>query len=369
MSKSDDNKALACIKRLTDPSVARRLLDWYQAAKRSLPWRELADDPYSVLVSEMMLQQTTVASAIGHFNRWMERFPNVYALAVASLDEVLTYWSGLGYYARARNLHKAAKLIALLPEFPRTADELRQLPGIGRYTSSAVASIAFHQPVGLVDANVKRVYCRVFGLEWIKSAAFDEMLWTIANASVSKDNPRDFNQALMEVGALICDPVKPNCSECPLAPYCDGYASGSPAQYGRSPKKSEIVRGEDCAVAIENAGRVLLLKRSMSGVWAGFWEFPRCLRQDGETLEECASRSVRDTLGAEVTIVGEFGRISYTVMNRRIALTGFDAVLALNADEHLSGDWMWASEEDISRLPMSSPQKRLLALWRKRHAS
>ena len=198
------------------------LLGWYDANKRAMPWRR-TKDPYRIWLSEVMLQQTTVATVIGYFERFLERFPDVRALARADEAAVLRLWAGLGYYSRARNLHRAAKAVVEehAGRFPRTLQGLRSLPGVGRYTAAAVASIAFGLPAELVDGNVIRVYARLFALRGDpRSPALQEKVWTLAAEHLDHGRPGDWNQALMELGATVCSPVGPECGRCPLSKSC-----------------------------------------------------------------------------------------------------------------------------------------------------
>src|SRR5664279_4907056 len=205
-------------------ALRRSLLDWYDAHRRDLPWRRDAD-PYRVWVSEIMLQQTRVAAVLEHYARWMQRFPTIHHLAKAREQSVLALWSGLGYYHRARRLHQAAKVIAREPhgEFPRTEEAWRELPGIGRYTAAALASIAFGEPVAVVEGNVARVLERMFG-----EAKGREDAWHQAEALLDRTRPGDFNQAMMELGATVCTPRAPQCLLCPLITWCATRGVGVP---------------------------------------------------------------------------------------------------------------------------------------------
>jgi A/G-specific adenine glycosylase len=241
------------------------LLLWYDAHRRDLPWRR-DSDPYRVWVSEIMLQQTRVAAVLDHYARWMERFPTVQVLAGAREQSVLALWSGLGYYHRARRMHQAAKVIAreLKGEFPRTAEAWRELPGIGRYTSAAIASIAFGEPIAVVDGNVDRVLDRLFGPQ-----AKKEGNWQRAEALLDRSRPGDFNQAMMELGATICTPRAPQCLLCPLNAWCESRGADAPKpQPIRKRKQIHYAFGR-------KADSVLLVqRRSDAKRMAGMWELP-----------------------------------------------------------------------------------------------
>jgi A/G-specific adenine glycosylase len=241
------------------------LLLWYDAHRRGLPWRRDAD-PYRVWVSEIMLQQTRVAAVLEHYARWMERFPTVQVLASAREQSVLALWSGLGYYHRARRLHQAAKFIARERNgaFPQTAEGWRELPGIGRYTAAAIASIAFGEPVAVVDGNVERVLERMFGRSEGRETA-----WQQAEALLDRARPGDFNQAMMELGATICTPRAPQCLLCPLSAWCESRGVDPPKP---QPKRKR----RQVHYAFANKGRsILLVQRPLDAKrMAGMWELP-----------------------------------------------------------------------------------------------
>jgi A/G-specific adenine glycosylase len=256
--------------------LSSRLLKWYRRNKRSLPWRD-HPDPYAVWVSEIMLQQTRVEAVIPYFERWMRLFPTIRALAAASEQEVLNAWEGLGYYTRARNLHRAAKIVAekFGGELPRDLDELRKLPGIGRYTLGAVSSIAFGMNIPALDGNIKRVYARIFDLvEPVDSSAGEKMLWEIAENILPKNEAGDYNQALMDLGATICVPKNPRCLVCPVMELCDARANGTQNERPVKLPKRDVPHHIYAAGVIIQRGRVLLAKRPSQGLLGGMWEFP-----------------------------------------------------------------------------------------------
>jgi len=245
--------------------LRRSLLEWYDTHHRDLPWRRDAD-PYRVWVSEIMLQQTRVAAVLDHYARWMRRFPTILDLAKAREQSVLALWSGLGYYHRARRMHQAAKVIVRERngEFPRTAEACRELPGIGRYTAAAIASIAFGEPIAVVDGNVERVLARVFG-----TAEGREVAWQQAESLLDRTRPGDFNQAMMELGATICTPRTPQCLVCPLYNWCQSRGADAPRP--QPPRKRKHLHH-----ALARKGdSVLLVQRSSDAMrMAGMWELP-----------------------------------------------------------------------------------------------
>src|SRR5688572_23548418 len=265
--------------------LSSKLLTWYHANKRTLPWRGHASrSAYAIWVSEIMLQQTRVEAVIPYFEKWMRLFPTVQALANASEQEVLNAWEGLGYYSRARNLHKAAKVVVdrYKSEIPRDLDELRQLPGIGRYTLGAIASIAFGMDVSALDGNIKRVYARIFDIEQpVDSPAGEKILWELADKNLPKGHAGDYNQALMDLGATICVPRNPRCLICPVMRLCKARQNGTQDQRPVKLPKKEVPHYVHAAAVIIQRGRVLLAQRPSAGLLGAMWEFPNG-RVDGD---------------------------------------------------------------------------------------
>ena len=277
-------------------SFRAALLDVYDREARDLPWRSTRD-PYAILVSEIMAQQTRVETVVPYYHRWLERFPTVEALARAPEDEVLKVWEGLGYYSRARNLHRAAKMVREGHEgrLPDTVAELRALPGIGTYTAGAVASIAFSRATPAVDGNVRRVYARLFDRP--SPGAREVQRW--AEGVVDPSRPGDFNQALMELGATVCTPRGPSCKVCRVATWCRALREGTvdlrPAPRRRAPVRREV---RAVAVLVDVAtDRVLVRRRPDGGLLAGLWEFPSCEARAGDSSARVRERAW--TLGVD----------------------------------------------------------------------
>ncbi|HSL44698.1 MAG TPA: A/G-specific adenine glycosylase [Anaerolineales bacterium] len=267
--------------------LSSKLLAWYHTNKRTLPWRG-HPSAYAVWVSEIMLQQTRVEAVIPYFEKWMRLFPTVQALANASEHDVLNAWEGLGYYSRARNLHKAAKILAdqYDGKMPRDLDELRKLPGIGRYTLGAMASIAFGMDVAALDGNIKRVYARIFDVTVpIDSPAGEKILWQLADENLPKGHAGDYNQALMDLGATICVPKNPRCLICPVMKLCTARQNGTQNQRPVKSPKKDVPHYVHAAGVIIERGRVLLAQRPSSGLLGGMWEFPNG-RVDGDPAKE-----------------------------------------------------------------------------------
>jgi A/G-specific adenine glycosylase len=278
-----------------DAAVRRSLLAWYRREARDLPWRRTRD-PYTIWVSEIMLQQTRVDVATPYFLRWMDRFPTVQALAKADLEEVLQAWSGLGYYSRARNLHAAACVVAK-EGFPDSTEALRGLPGVGEYTSGAVASIAFGERVPAVDGNVVRVLARLNG--WSGAASDATLKAKVGEAAarlVPKASPGDWNQALMDLGATVCTPRTPRCDVCPVAKHCVAKAAGVQDSIP-APKRQAKPRVERRAYAVvEHGGKVLLVRNPAEGLLAGLWSLP------GGLADRPLAELVLEQSGVAVTV-------------------------------------------------------------------
>ncbi|MGZ9235338.1 MAG: A/G-specific adenine glycosylase [Anaerolineales bacterium] len=270
--------------------LSSRLLAWYHANKRILPWRG-DSSPYAVWVSEIMLQQTRVEAVMPYFEKWMRLFPDVHALASASEHDVLNAWEGLGYYSRARNLHKAARIVAdqYNGEIPRDVKELRNLPGIGRYTLGAIASIAFGMDVSALDGNIKRVYARIFDVaEPVDSTVGEKILWQLADENLPKGQAGDYNQSLMDLGATICVPKNPRCLICPVMRLCKARLNGTQDQRPVLKPKKDVPHYVHAAGVIIERGRVLLAQRPSQGLLGGMWEFPNG-RVNGDPAKELSN--------------------------------------------------------------------------------
>lgn len=311
---------------MTDSALfSARLLDWFERSKRPLPWRE-GYDPYHVWLSEVMLQQTQMDRAVDYFNRFLARFPDVNALARAGEEEVLRLWEGLGYYSRARNLLKAARVMSAEHggEVPSSAEALAALPGVGRYTAGAVLSIAHGQEVPAVDANVERVLSRAFDIaESPRGPAGRKRFEELAASLIPRGRARDFNQALMEFGALVCTPRDPSCGRCPLADLCAAREADTVELRPALPEaKPAVLIGMGTAV-IERGGLYFVQKRRPGGVWAGLWEFPGGQMEPGETPEETAIREVREETGFNVVPRGKLAVIKHSYTRYRVTMHAY----------------------------------------------
>ena len=305
------------------------LLTWFAANARDLPWRRRRS-AYRVWISEAMLQQTRVETATGYYRRFLRRFPSLRALADAPLDAVLKQWEGLGYYARARNLHRAARTIRDEHggRFPRRADELRTLPGIGPYTAAAVASMAFGEDVAVLDGNVARVLARLLNHDGdIAATSTRRHLQETAQALLPPGRAGDYNEAMMELGATVCGPgAAPRCAECPFGDVCGGRSRAArlPVKRARPPVPTVVV---GAAVLRDRRGRVLIAQRRPEGLLGGLWEFPGGKREAGESLPDCVRRELREELGVDAEVGEERLVVRHVFSHFRLEMHVFDARL------------------------------------------
>lgn len=322
----------------TREEIRSRLLDLFDRQRRDLPWRD-EPDPYRVWVSEVMLQQTRVESAIPYYERWIERFPTVESLADADRDEVLREWAGLGYYARARNLHRAARIVRdrFDGELPRTSPELRELPGVGAYTAGAIASIAFGEPAAAVDANARRVLARLFDVE----DPTVSRIRRLAERLVPEGRPGDFNQAVMELGATICTSRSPACGACPVAGLCVARARGTVGERpGREASPPPPAYDVGTAVLLSDPGRVLLARRPENGMLGGMWEFPGTVVDDGDAPDEAVARLASRLLGTAETALPpplRIERVDHGYTHRRHTYHAFLFALDREPEIRLEG--------------------------------
>ena len=312
---------------------------WFERHRRPMPWREATlngrRDPYRIWLSEVMLQQTRADQADAYFRRFSERFPTVEALAAAPLDAVLKAWEGLGYYARARNLHRAAQAVMAHHggRIPADYDAFRALPGVGPYTAAAVLSIAHGRPHAVLDGNVTRVLTRVFAIaEDAKRQATQKRLQALADALLPPETSGDYNQAVMELGATICTPVAPKCPACPLNTVCQAFAEGRPAAYPVVSKKAPIPHVHVAvALIFDKAGQVLLQRRPDEALLGGLWEFPGGKIEPGEAPEAACVRECREELGIEVEVEAPVARVDHAYSHFKVTLHAFRCRLVAGA--------------------------------------
>jgi len=340
---------------MTQKSLQTRLLNWYAKNKRTLPWRG-HPEAYAVWVSEIMLQQTRVETVIPYFEKWMRLFPTICALAKASERDVLNAWEGLGYYSRARNLHKAAIIVVQEHggELPRELATLIKLPGIGRYTLGAIASIAYGMDEPALDGNLKRVYARLFDLsETIDSSASEKRLWNIARENLPKGKAGDFNQALMDLGATICIPKNPRCDACPLTGVCKSRENGTQElRPVRKPKK-DVPHYIHAAGVIVNGSTVLLVQRPSKGLLGGMWEFPNG-SVSGNPAKELTT-VLRSEYSLTVQRKEAWGTVQHAYTHFKVTVHVFRcALLSISND-----DFYWVLVNDLEKYPMGKVDRRI----------
>ncbi|GIV58503.1 MAG: A/G-specific adenine glycosylase [Rhodothermaceae bacterium] len=355
------------------PVFRRDLIAWFEAVARDLPWRRTRD-PYRIWLSEVMLQQTRVEQARPYYERFVVAFPDVEALARADLDEVLRLWEGLGYYTRARSLHRAARMIvdAFDGRFPDTYEAARRLPGVGPYTAAAVLSLAYGRPHAVLDGNVARVLARVFTIpDDVKATATRRLLQALADALLDPERPGPFNEAMMELGATVCTPAAPRCPACPLRPLCGAFAEGRPDAYPVATKKAPVPH-YDVAVGLvfDEHGRVLIQRRPADGLLGGLWEFPGGKREPGEPLEATCRRELREELGIEVDVGPLFHRLAHAYSHFRITLHAFPCRLRAGTPASRQGEPVrWVPVEALGEYAFPRANRRLIErLLHTRHA-
>ncbi len=341
---------------MADPSS--ELLAWFDRTGRDLPWRGTRD-PYAIWVSEIMLQQTRVETVRPYYRRFLERFPTPEALAKAPIDEVLALWSGLGYYRRARLLHRAAGEVVAKGRFPTTAAELEELPGIGPYTAAAVASIAFDEAVAVLDGNVERVISRWIAFaEPPRAAAAKLRLREVAASLLDPERPGDSNQALMELGALVCRPRSPSCDACPLVASCAAYREGDPEAYPLPVEKRATERRRHLAVLVERKDEILLFRRSDDeDLLAGIWEIPWVrLRDDGATAE----LHLGTRYGGSWSLGETLRLVRHGITYRDIEVELRRGELSEAGELAEGAEAGWFRRDEIESLPTSSLLEKLL---------
>jgi A/G-specific adenine glycosylase len=357
------------------PEIAEALALWHDQQQRSLPWRSASAgqrDPYTVWISEIMAQQTRVETVVDYFERWMRRFPTLEALAGADQQEVLKQWEGLGYYARARNLHRAAQVVMAEHGgvLPVEAAKLRQLPGIGDYTAGAILSLAYNQPEPILDGNVKRVLSRLADIDQpIDQPATLRTLWQLAREVVeaaAANQAGTVNEALMELGALVCVPANPRCMLCPVSDHCQAFAQGTQNQRPvTSPKKQ--TPHYDVAAGVIWQGEigvspVLIAQRPQEGMLGGLWEFPGGkLEPEDADLPTCLRREILEELDIEIAVGAPITTVQHAYTHFRITLYAFHAQHVRGEPQALGcADWRWVTLDELDAYPFPVTDRKII---------
>lgn len=340
------------------------LLDWYDQHAAALPWRENSD-PYRIWLSEIMLQQTQVETVKPYFARFLVAYPTVDALATAPLSDVLKLWEGLGYYSRARNLHRAAQTVArdFGGKFPETVEGLLLLPGIGRYTAGAIASIAFGEVAPVLDGNVIRVFSRLIDLpDDVTQLAVKDRLWKLAGEWLPNQRAGDYNQALMELGRTICKPRNPSCKECPIQTHCLAFAQGTQNQRPVKKAKAATPHYDVTAGIIWNeAGQLLIAQRPLDGLLGGLWEFPGGKLEVGETLPDCLKRELREELAIEVEVDDLFTVVQHGFTHFKITLHAFTCRYRSGEPQAIGvKDWAWVLPREVEKYSFGKADREII---------
>jgi A/G-specific adenine glycosylase len=348
---------------VTLSEISSALIAWYARSARDLPWRG-SSNPYRIWVSEIMLQQTRVETVIPYYKRWMESFPDLASLAQATEQEVLTLWEGLGYYSRARNLHRAARqVIATLGgEIPGDVQALGRLPGIGRYTAGAIASIAFGVDAPALDGNIRRVLARVFNVsEPARSPAGERRLWELAAEHLPPGRAGDYNQALMDLGATICTPRLPDCPNCPLNAFCEARKLGIQEERPVGLEKSPTPHYTVTAAVIHQDGKIMIAQRPSQGLLGGLWEYPGGKLQPGEDLPACLQREIEEELDAGICVGAEVGVYRHAYTHFRVTLHAFHCALKDGSRPRpvQVQDLRWVTLDELSGYPMGKIDRQI----------
>lgn len=343
---------------MTDTTFARAVLRWFDRhGRKHLPWQQDID-AYRVWLSEIMLQQTQVTTVIPYFERFMERFPTVEALARAPVDEVLHLWTGLGYYARARNLHRCAREVVEHHggDFPREVEALSALPGIGRSTAGAIASIAFGEHAAILDGNVKRVLARHYAVDgWPGKTSVQKALWEYAEQNTPKRRVADYTQAMMDLGAMVCTRSRPACDQCPVNAGCIARAQGNMEDYpGKKPKKEKPIKAVQFLMMRNPAGDILLQQRPSQGIWGGLWGFPEL------PLEQMPEAFIENHFGVGVVEQQTWDTYRHTFSHYHLDITPVLLQLEREPERIAEAGSLWYRLDQPSEVGLAAPVKKLL---------
>ena len=342
--------------------IQTRLLQWFEKDGRDLPWRKTRD-PYAIWVSEIMLQQTQVATVIPYYQKFLKSFPTVRHLAKANLSKVLKVWEGLGYYSRARNLHRASQIILnhFHRKIPEKLEDLLSLPGIGRSTAGAILSFTYNKEAPILDGNIKRVLSRLFAISGnpVRSEA-EGLLWHISESLIPKGYGNPFNQALMDLGSMICIPKGPHCSCCPLRNFCKGRASGEPERYPTKGVKKTIPSIYAVAAVIQKDGRVLLHRRPPKGLLGGLWEFPNWKVEERRRLRlRLRLRNyIKKEMGMNIKVKESIGTFHQTYSHFKLTLYVYPCQTIKG-----NGKGRWIPFRNLHLFPMSKIHRRIAQIF------
>lgn len=350
---------------MSQTTLAKRLIRWFQQHQRDLPWRREVS-PYRVWISEIMLQQTQIDRVCLYFQRWMDRFPTVQAVAEADQDSLLKAWEGLGYYTRVKNIQKTARSLMQTHQgrLPDSHAELLKLPGIGEYTAGAIMSLAFQAPYPAVDGNVERVFARLFDLPGpVKSPENRAFIRKEIQGMMPENQARDFNQALMELGALICRPHNPECARCPCPPSCRSLRKGTVHERPVRTKPAPAKPLQVAAGVLLHQGRIFIQKRPATGLMASLWEFPGGKIKEGETPQDALMREFQEELALSVAVGGSIMVIRHGYTTFKVTLHTFWCHLSPPDQSPVlcfAVDSRWVLPGDIQKYPFPSADKKLI---------
>lgn len=305
--------------------IANNLIKWFRKHKRDLPWRR-TKNPYHIWVSEVMLQQTQVATVVPYYHRFLKEFPTIEALANADAHRLMKSWEGLGYYARARHMQHAARTILteLNGKFPETRDALMKLKGFGAYTSASVASLAFGEDCAAVDGNVLRVFARIYAIsDDIREQATKDKIDTLVTLELPKGRAGEFNEAVMELGATICTPKHPKCAHCPVSESCDAFQKNLISEIPFKSKRAALKHHTIAVGVVRKGDLILIALRPKDGLLGNLWEFPGGKQKPGETLAACCRREVKEETGLDVKVLEQFAVVKHTYTHFKITLHAF----------------------------------------------
>ena len=344
---------------LASTNFQRKLYLWYRSHFRKLPWRD-SHSPYKIWVSEVMLQQTTVQAVIPYYWEWLRVFPDIESFSRASLQKVLKTWEGLGYYQRAKNMHRASQIIMKIykGQIPQDHDALLRLPGFGPYISSAVLSFSFDMPYPVIDANVRRILMRMMRIHEDANPQNDNILIQHLTPFLPQSNISLFNQAMMELGALVCRPKNPRCLLCPIIDFCQAYKAGEQEIIPR-PKRRKYRKIETVIGIIKKQNRILIQKRPSHGLLADLWEFPGGKRKKGEELTETLHREIKEELGAEVLKEKYFTKVAHVYTQFQVTLYAYECTLKdkPNLKENIH---RWVTLKGMHEFPMPSGSVKIV---------